>query len=67
MIHANDVLSLLTEHEQTIARHDLEAAWNDSETFTVEVWTALREPPYMMTIVITVDPIHEAVTIERSR
>lgn len=46
-------------------RYDLEAAWDDSEVFTVEVGVPLKEPPYMMVLEVTVDPVNELVTIER--
>ena len=63
MICIDDVLSLFTEHEQAFVRYDLETAWDDSEAFTVP----LKEPPYMMVLEVTVDSIHELVTIERRR
>ena len=37
VICIDDVLSMFTEHDQTFVRYDLEAAWDDSEPFTVEV------------------------------
>ena len=67
MICIGDVLSLLTEHEQAFVRYDLEAAWDDSSIFTVEVGVPLKEPPYMMVLEVTVDPVKELVTIERRR
>lgn len=66
-MHINDVLSLLTEHEQAIVHYDLETAWDDSKAFTVEVKVPLKEAPYMMTLEVRVDPINESVAIERSR
>lgn len=65
MICIDDVLSLFTEHERAFVRYDLEAAWDDSEVFTVEVGVPLKEPPYMMVLEVTVDPVNELVTIER--
>ena len=67
VICIGDVLSLLTEHEQAFVRFDLEAAWDDSNIFTVEVGVPLKESPYMMVLEVTVDPVNELVTIERSR
>ena len=37
MICIDDVLSMFTEHDQAFVRRDLEAAWDGSEPFTVEV------------------------------
>lgn len=62
VICIDDVLSLFTEHEQAFVRYDLETAWGDSEAFTVEVGVPLKEAPYMM---VTVDSVNELVTIER--
>jgi hypothetical protein len=45
--------------------YDLEAAWSDSDIFTVEVGVPLKETPYMMVLEVTVDPVNELVTIER--
>ena len=42
MICVGDVLSLLTEHEKAFVRYDLEAAWDDSNIFTVEVGVPLE-------------------------
>ena len=67
VICIDDVLSLFTEHEQAFIRYDLETAWDDSEAFTVEVKVPLKEAPYMMVLEVTVDPVNESVTIERSR
>ena len=67
MIRIDDVLSLLTEHEQAFVRHDLEAAWDDSNIFTVEAGVPLKEAPYMMVLEASVDCVNESVTIERSR
>lgn len=67
MICIDDVLSLFTEHEQVFVRYDLEASWDDSDTFTVEVGVPLKETPYMMVLEVTVDPVNELVTIERRR
>lgn len=67
MICIDDVLSMFTEHEQAFVRYDLEAAWNDSDIFTVEVGVPLKEAPYMMALEVTVDCINELVTIERRR
>ena len=67
MIRIDDVLSLLTEHEQAFVRYDLESAWDDSEAFTVDVGVPLKEAPYMMALEITVDPVNELVSIEMSR
>lgn len=61
MICIDDVF---TEHEQAFVRYDLETAWDDSEAFTVEVGVPLKEAPSMM---VTVEPVNELVTIERSR
>lgn len=58
---------VLTEHEQAFVRYALETAWDDSEAFTVEVEVPLKEAPYMMVLEVTVDPVNELVTIERSR
>lgn len=63
----DDVLSLFTEHEQAFVRHDLETAWDDSKAFTVEVGVPLKEVPYMMVLVVSVDSVNELVTIERSQ
>lgn len=65
MISIDDVLSLLTEHEQTFAHYDLETAWDDSEAFTIKVRVPLKEAPYMMILEVTVDSVNELVTIER--
>ena len=67
VICIDDVLSLFTEHEQAFVRYDLETAWDDSEAFTVVVGVPLKEAPYMMVLEVTVDPVNELVTIERSR
>ena len=67
MIRIDDVLSLFTEHEQAFVCYDLETAWDDSGAFTVEAKVPLKEPPYMMILEVTVDPVNELVTIERSR
>lgn len=67
VICIDDVLSLFTEHEQAFVRYDLETAWNDYETFTVEAEVPLKEAPYMMGLEVTVDCVNELVTIERSR
>ena len=67
MIRINDVLSLFTEHEQAFIHYDLESTWDDSEAFTVAVEVPLKEAPYMMVLEVTVDPVNELVTIERSR
>ena len=67
MIHIDDVLSLLTEHEQAFVRHDLESTWDDSEAFTIKVRVPLKEAPYMMVLEATVDSVNELVTIERSQ
>jgi hypothetical protein len=67
VICIDDVLSLFTEHERVFVRYDLEAAWDDSEAFTVEVGVPLKEAPYMMVLEVTVDSVNELVTIERSR
>lgn len=65
VICIGDVLSIFTEHERAFVRYDLEAAWDDSEVFTVEVGVPLKEPPYMMVLEVIVDPVNELVTIER--
>lgn len=67
VICIDDVLSLFTEHEQAFVRYDLEVSWDDSDIFTVEVGVPLKETPYMMVLEVTVDPVNELVTIERSR
>ena len=67
VICIDDVLSLFTEHEQAFVRYDLEAAWDDSEAFTVEVGVPLKEAPYMMVLEVSVDLANELVVIERSR
>lgn len=67
VICIDDVLSMFTEHEQAFVHYDLEAAWNDSDIFTVEVGVPLKETPYMMVLEVTVDSVNELVTIERSR
>lgn len=67
VISIDNVLSLFTEHEQAFVRYDLETAWDDSESFTVEVGVPLKEAPYMMVLEVTVDSVNELVTIERSR
>ena len=67
VIYIGDVLSMLTEHEQAFVHYDLEAAWNDSDTFTVEVAVPLKETPYMMVLEVTVDSVNELVTIDRRR
>ena len=54
---------VFTEHEQAFVRYDLETAWDDSEAFTVP----LKEAPSMMVLEVTVEPVNELVTIERSR
>nr|DAF23195.1 MAG TPA: hypothetical protein [Caudoviricetes sp.] len=58
---------VFTEHEQAFVRYDLETAWDDSEAFTVEVEVPLKEAPSMMVLEVTVEPVNELVTIERSR
>ena len=65
VICIDDVLSMFTEHDQAFVRRDLEAAWDDSEPFTVEVEVPLREPPYMVVLEVTVDPVNETVSIVR--
>ena len=67
VICIDDVLGMFTEHEQAFVRYDLEAAWSDSDIFTVEVGVPLKETRYMMVLEVTVDPVNELVTIERSR
>lgn len=67
MICINDVLSLLTKHEQAFVGYDLKTAWDDSEAFTVKVGVPLKEAPYMTVLEVTVDPVNELVTIERSQ
>lgn len=67
MICIDDVLSLFTEHEQAFVRYDLETVWDDSKAFTVEVGVPLKEAPYMMVLEVTVDSVHELVTIARSQ
>ena len=67
VICTETVLHLLTEHEQALIRHDLETAWDDTETFTVKAAVALKEAPHMMILEVTVDPVKELVTIERNR
>ena len=67
MICIDDVLSLFTEREQASVCYDLETAWNDSEAFTVEFRVPLKEAPYVMVLGVSVDPVNELVTIERSR
>ena len=54
VICIDDVLSLITEHEQAFVRYDLEAAWDDSEAFAVEVVVPLKEAPYMMVLEVAV-------------
>lgn len=66
MIRIDDVLSLFTEHERAFVGYDLESAWDNSEAFTVEVGVPLKEAPYMTILEVTVDPVNELVTIERS-
>lgn len=67
MISIDDVLSLFTEHEQGFVRHDLEAAWDDFEAFTVVVGVPLKEAPYAMVLEVSVDSVNGLVTVERSR
>lgn len=67
VICIDDVLSLFTEHEQAFVRYDLETAWDDSGVFTVEVEVPLKEAPYMLVLEVTVDPVNELVTVERSQ
>lgn len=67
MICVDDVLGLFTEHERAFVRYGLEAAWDDSEAFTVEVGVPLKEAPYMMVLEVTVDSVNELVAIERCR
>lgn len=66
VICIDDVLSLFTEYQQAFVRYDLETAWDDSEAFTAEVEVPLKEGPYMRVLEVTVDPVNELVTIERS-
>ena len=67
VICIDDVLSLFTEHEQAFVRCVLEAAWDESEAFTVEVGVPLKEAPYMVVLEVTVDSVNGLVTVERCR
>lgn len=65
MICIDDVLSMFTEHDQAFVRYDLEAAWDDSEPFTIEVGVPSREQLYMKVLEVTVDPVKETVSVAR--
>ena len=61
-----DLCSDLPEHHRKTLTDTLERAWDDCNTYEIEIEVPTREEPYAYFLRVTVDPFNEQVTIERS-
>lgn len=61
-----DLCSDLPEYHRNMLIDTLEWAWDDRNTFEVEIEVPTREEPYAYFLRVEVDPFDEQVTIERS-
>lgn len=61
-----DLCSDLPEYHRNMLIDTLEWAWDDFNTFEVEIEVPMREKPYGYFLRITVDPFNERIIMERS-
>lgn len=61
-----DLCTDLPEHCRTMLIDSLEWAWDDCQPFEAEIEVPGSTEPYVYFLKVTVDPLNEQVTIERS-